>query len=474
MKKIYTFLLILVAFTFSRAQNDLKARIEFEEAETAFTEENYETALKHINEAEKLIGKWTSLTSYLKIESLYAMTDMGNAFDENMQPLYMEVEKYMNYMNNLDSNEVPTEKYKSVYAIEKVLKRLKFEERQSSEFIEAKNEKDHKVAITLFKPLAEKGNSWAIRNIGVSHENLKELDQTFLCYEKAVESGNAQAALDLANLDFIGGKDEARKWHEKAAKLGHPYGIFMQGWYAENTDNNIHKAMEYYQQAADLGSVGGLNYIGEIYRQGKGVSKDSKKAESYYLKAAKKKDGGFAMFQIGALYHNGNNGIIQNHKTAMEWYLKAVENKNPNAMYNIGWMYQNGQDGYPKNYQKAEEWYLKAREIGRSNKSEYNLLGDLYSLADNNNPQKAVEYYEKYAEAGYTEGMIKTANIYFSGKGGIPKDFAKATKYYEKYYDQEKKNEAYLDNLIEIYNRGGYGIEKDKEKSKKWKIIRRN
>ena len=470
MKKLLLTITLIFAFTFAQAQNDMKARIEFEEAEKAYEGKDYDTALKYLNEAEKLIGKWTPLTSYLKIESLYAITDMSNAFDENMQPLYTEVEKYMNHMNKLNSNEVPTEKYKSVYAIEKVLKGLRFEERQSSEFIKAKNEKDDKVSIALYKPLAEKGNSWAIRNIGVSHENLKELDQTFLWYKKAVESGNAQAALDLSRLDFIGGKDEARKWYEKAAKLGHPYGVFMQGWYAENTDNNIQKAMEYYQQAADLGSVGGFNYIGEIYREGKGVPKDSKKAESYYLKAAKKKDGGFAMCQIGTLYHNGENGIIQNHKTAMDWYLKAVEKKNTEAMRYIGWIYQHGQGGYVKDYNKAEQWYQKA--LGNSKKYEYVHLGNLYSIADNYQPEKALENYVKAADVGYSEGMIKAADFYFTGKDGIAKDYAKAAKYYESYYNNEKKIDVYLDNLIVIYNRGGYGVEKDKEKAKKWKAIR--
>ncbi len=59
MKKLYTFLILLYAFTFAQAQNDLKARLEFEEAEKAFSEENYETALKHLNETEKELGRWT-------------------------------------------------------------------------------------------------------------------------------------------------------------------------------------------------------------------------------------------------------------------------------------------------------------------------------------------------------------------------------------------------------------------------------
>lgn len=94
-------------------------------------------------------------------------------------------------------------------------------------------------------------------------------------------------------------------------------------------------------------------------------------------------------------------------------------------------------------------------------------------MADNKQLQKAIENYEKAAEAGNTEAMPKIANLYYSGKNNITKDYAKAAKYYEQYYNSEKKNEAYIDNLIEIYNRGGHGVEKDKEKAKHWKAIRR-
>lgn len=134
-----------------------------------------------------------------------------------------------------------------------------------------------------------------MRNLGSIYKQKEDNDKAKEWYQKALENGNGEAASGFAEID----KDNARKYFENAAKLDHPYDVFTQGWYAEITDNNPTKAMEYYQQAADLGSVLGLNYIGEIYREGKGVPKDYKKTESYYLKAAKKENGGFAMCQIG-------------------------------------------------------------------------------------------------------------------------------------------------------------------------------
>ncbi|MGA9211281.1 tetratricopeptide repeat protein [Kaistella sp.] len=469
MKNLLFTLTLLFAFTFAHAQSDIKARIEFEEAEKAFVAEEYEMALKHLNETEKLIGKWTPTVAYLKIEALHAITDMGNFGDPTMQALYEEVTKYMTYMNKLNSNNIPTEKYKAVYAIEKVLKAYKLDERQSPEFIKAKKEHDNKnydTALSLYDKLVTKNNSWAMRNIGLIYEEKKDFDKAKQWYLKAVENGNPSAALGLSTVD----RENRKAWREKSAIMGHPNAVAIQGWEADSEDENYQKARDYYEKAADLGSAYANVRLGYHYKKGLGVEKDYKKAFEYYQKAAKKgnSDG---LVGIGLLYHNGGNGITQNHRIAMEWYLKAVEKKNTDAMYLIGRIYQNGQGEYIKDYKKAEEWYQK--RIDNGDKVGYLDLGDLYSLTVNSNPQKALENYEKAADS-YLRGMLETANFYYTGKGKTTKDYAKAAKYYEEYYETKKKNEAYLDNLIDIYNRGGHGIEKDKEKAKYWKNIRRN
>ncbi len=56
MKKIIiTFLII--ASHFAVAQNNLKAKIEFEEAEKAFAENRYEEAYNRLNKTEVLLAK---------------------------------------------------------------------------------------------------------------------------------------------------------------------------------------------------------------------------------------------------------------------------------------------------------------------------------------------------------------------------------------------------------------------------------
>jgi len=395
---------------------------------------------------------------------LYAVTDMGYFGASTMQPLYEEVAKYMAYLNKLKSDDVPMDKYKVVYGIEKTLKALKLDERQSAEFLKAKTAHDAKnydLVIPLWEKLAQKGNSWAMRNLGLIYEVKKDNDKAKEWYLKAIKNNNGVAAEDLAKID----KENARKYYEKAAQLGYPIGLFWEGVYAELYDKNQTKAMSYYQQAADLGSAVAFYKIGEKYYD----AKDYTKAFPYLKKAVAK--GSFSsMHKMGMLYFVGG-GVEKNTALAMEYWLKAANNGNSDAMHSIASVYNEGMGGYPKDYKKAVEWFQK--NIDSGDEASYIYLGDLYSLSDNSNPKKALENYEIAAEGGYLKGILESANIYFSGKGGITKDYVKAIKYYEKYYDNVKKNESYIDNLIEMYNRGGNGIEKDKEKAKYWKDIRR-
>lgn len=460
MRKLYTFLILIFAFTFAQAQNDIKARIEFEEAEKAFTEENYETAIKHLNQTEKELGRWTPNVSYLKIESLYAVTDMGNFGAPTMQPLYEEVTQYMAYLNKLKSDDVPMEKYKVVYGIEKTLKALKLEERQSPEFLKAKKEHDAKnydVAIQLWEKLAQKNNSWAMRNLGVVYETKKDNEKAKEWYLKALEKGNGDAALKLAEID----KDNTQKYYEKSAQLGHPHGIYALGWYT-NKDGNVTRSMEYYQQAVDLGSADGLFGLAVLYYN----NKENEKAISHFKKSQLKGNLA-AIFNLGVIYCNGDR-VPKSPQVGIEYYNKAAKGGYLNAMKNLGEIYEEGLYDVPRDHEKAAYWYEKMSDIDKG--LGYEKLGDLYRRKQ---PKKALEYYEGAMNAGQLRSKYLVAHIYFSGEGGITKDYAKAIKYYEEYYTSEKKNDSYIDNLIEMYNRGGNGIEKDKEKAKYWKDIRR-
>lgn len=77
----------------------------------------------------------------------------------------------------------------------------------------------------------------------------------------------------------------------------------------------------------------------------------------------------------------------------------------------------------------------------------------------------------KAADVGYSKAFLELANFYYYGRGIVTEDYFKAAQYYEKYFkseEMEKGKRAWIDNLVKIYNRGGHGVEKDKEKAKYW------
>ncbi|HUH26397.1 MAG TPA: tetratricopeptide repeat protein [Flavobacterium sp.] len=244
------------------------------------------------------------------------------------------------------------------------------------------------------------------------------------------------------------------------------------------------------------------------YTQGQEYVKANKYLEAIEaFRLAAEKGNAQALYEIGELYHNGGNGIVQNYQTAMEYYLKAAELDNGDAFNAIGKMYFEGV-GVDDNYQTAKTYYLKAaakgslhlnsmriigiicksegdyveaeqwykRAFDAGDKAASSLLGNLFSHHKNYYPLKALEYYEQAAELGFPFSCKETADYYYFGKGGVTKDYVKAAKYYEKFYEVyykfAKRDGAYLDNLVAIYKYGGHGVKKDEVKAKHWIDIR--
>lgn len=184
--------------------NHMKVRSVFRDAEEAFQHKNYAQALIYANEAEKILGQWTLFTSYLKIQCLYALSDMTNFESAHVQGLYEETSKYIRQVNLLPIDHVSTAKHNLVYSIERMFRAMKIEERHAPGFFEAKkayDTKDYYLAVPLWKKLAYKGNTWAMRYLGLLYRSIRQTEQSEYWYHKAVENGNLQALYDLQTFD---------------------------------------------------------------------------------------------------------------------------------------------------------------------------------------------------------------------------------------------------------------------------------
>jgi hypothetical protein len=119
---LFTALLISAAMY---AQNDMKARIELEDAETAYNEERFDDALKHLDNTQELLGRWSHQIGYLRILSLDKLCDYmsfkSKEFtnkSKEFTKLQSEVKLYIDYANK-NSGSIERDKFREIYAIEK-------------------------------------------------------------------------------------------------------------------------------------------------------------------------------------------------------------------------------------------------------------------------------------------------------------------------------------------------------------------
>ncbi len=101
------------------------------------------------------------------------------------------------------------------------------------------------------------------------------------------------------------------------------YEYFQRG-YAAAESNNYAEARTLYLRGAEKGDKNCMYSLGNLYKQGLGVTPDYNAARLWYQKAA---EHGYAtgLYSIGLLYFEGGPGIAKDCTVAREWLTKAVK-----------------------------------------------------------------------------------------------------------------------------------------------------
>lgn len=303
MKK--TLLLIFIISSIQGiSQDQLKAKIEYQEAETAYSEERYEDAIQKLVVAEKLLGKWAPNISYLKITSFDKVCNYEKPQDKYLPQVTKEVDAYMKF-SNANEDAVIEDKFKVVYNIQKIIS----------------NQKETEALKTMPEYMA-----------GYNAANSSDYTTAIASYLKAVEKDNHVAMFRLGLLNYFGMK-----------------GV-----------KNFPEAMSWFKKAAAKGNMGALEYIGNMYYHGSGVSEDYGQALQWYMKAVAA--GSTEAFNsIGRLYNYGGENLQKNETEALAWYTKAATKGHGAAMYNIGLMYEGGR-GVTKSNEEAFVWFKKSAD----------------------------------------------------------------------------------------------------------------
>ncbi len=126
-------------------------------------------------------------------------------------------------------------------------------------------------------------------------------------------------------------------------------------------DNDISKAIKYFENSAHQNYIAAQGVLGYIYQEGVGVKTDYHTAFKWYQKAANQ---GHAVSQnsLGLMYMMGQ-GTKKNYTDAIYWFTQANNQDDLMAPYNLAGMYLNGL-GVEKNKKQAIKWYKISAQRG--------------------------------------------------------------------------------------------------------------
>ena len=201
---------------------------------------------------------------------------------------------------------------------------------------------------------------------------------------------------------------------------------------------NAARAIEYYNEAIDMGNFKAIYNLGILYQNGiKGLLEPSAdNAIEYYIKAI---DRGHskAANSLGVLYSKGVKGQLEpNISKAIEYFNKAIDIGNPSAFNNLGTLYYYGIKGQlDPSISKAIEYYTKAIDMGHS-EAAYNL-GLLYIKIikgqSEPNISKAIKYLNKAIDMGHSKAAYKLVSLYYYGvEGQLEPNLDKTIEYFDR------------------------------------------
>jgi uncharacterized protein len=125
---------------------------------------------------------------------------------------------------------------------------------------------------------------------------------------------------------------------------------------------DLNSAVEWYRKAAEQSNAGAMLNLGNLYKRGRGVPKDTNTALKWYRRAysqpADTHTGAGAQLaaamNIGTIYQDGD-GIAKDDAEAAIWFRKAAEGGEPYAQHILANLYAEGR-GVPKDAAEAEKW----------------------------------------------------------------------------------------------------------------------
>lgn len=229
-------------------------------------------------------------------------------------------------------------------------------------------------------------------------------------------------------------------------------------------EENYEGAVEYFEQAAELGYKEAIEILADWYHNGIGVEYNLYEAYKWFERLANLEDND-ACCILGNICSEELD--IPNYDEAVYWYKKAVELGNYDAYYPLGYCYEYGL-GVKADSERSQEYYIEAFLAGYEDAIEA-IDSDLiykkgYSIYRQKKYAESLRYLKIAAELGNVEANYLLGYFYDFGYG-VKINYEKA---YDYYLFAAENGHAHAQYDVGFAFRYARGIERNLEKAIYW------
>lgn len=187
------------------------------------------------------------------------------------------------------------------------------------------------------------------------------------------------------------------------------YNVLEQGKVCFKED--MEKAVELFQNAAEQGDAEGQFQLANSYRFGLGVKKNVPKM-LYWLRLSAMQGYAEAQYALGICYQDGI-GVKADMEKAMDWYERSAAQNYPDAICSVGMYYLDEED----DVETAKRLVYKAAQMDCP-EAQYLMGMFLYEGDDSEEDEEAVAWFRmaaRYQNHGGAMGML--GYCYMNGTG---------------------------------------------------------
>ena len=296
---------------------------------------------------------------------------------------------------------------------------------------------DYGLAIQWFTKAVQGGNTSAMRSLGDMYLKgqgvAKDEKEGIRLYNMAIEKGDVDAMFNLAlHYHRKGAYSEAFRLFNSAYNRGDTESAGMVGLlYLEGkgTDADTAKAVELLTFSAEKGHLPFIKKLAEVHLSSKYGCRDPSKAVKWYRLAADKGDVE-SMRVLGNLYFEGEV-VPRNVTEGIGFLKKAADAGDFEACKRLGGIYT--ERNAPYNNVHLGIYYLKKAHEKGDMPSAYRIA---LSLIIENRDTEAISWLRIASDAGIPDASGTLARFYLNGTG-TKRDLELSFKYYSRWkYDK--------------------------------------